>query len=143
MKIKQKNKKNGKYSELQFAALAIKLGYTVLAPIEDSNSYDLLLEKKGKFTKIQVKSTHTLRSRVCGSHKGKKYYTKTYNFNTSNKTNNYSLKETDFIVAHIEPENCWYILPIKIFNKKSFSISKNGKSKYDKFKNNFNLLEKK
>ena len=141
---KERNKKNGKFSELQFSALALKLGFTVLQPIEDSNSYDLVLEKNNKYIRVQIKSTHKIRNRVCSSYKGKKYFSKTYNFNTANKKELYSDKDTDFIVAHIEPENCWYILPIKEFTAKALSFGVGStNSKYGKYKDNFQLLEPK
>lgn len=142
--MKTRNKKNGKYSELQFAALAIKLGYNVLQPIEDSNAYDLVLEKDNKYIRVQIKSTHTLRERVCSAYKGKKYYTKTYSFNTSNKKNVYNKQDVDFMIAHIAPEDTWYILPISKFKRKSLSFGVNDTTgKYVKYKNNFKLLDAK
>jgi hypothetical protein len=141
--MKTKNKKNGKYSELQFSALAIKLGFNVLQPIEDSNSYDLVLEKNSIYIRVQIKSTHTVRRRLCGTYKNKKYFSETYNFNTSDKKNLYTKKNVDFIIAHIAPTNEWYILPIEHFKCKSLSFGVNSnKSKYSKYKNNFDLLEK-
>ena len=39
------------------ASALFRLGYSVLAPLEDFAGYDLVAEKRGKFTRIQVKTS--------------------------------------------------------------------------------------
>jgi len=39
------------------ASALLRLGYSVLAPLEDYSGYDLVAEKRGKFTRIQVKTS--------------------------------------------------------------------------------------
>jgi len=39
------------------ASALLRLGYSVLAPLEDFAGYDLVAEKRGKFTRIQVKTS--------------------------------------------------------------------------------------
>ncbi|KKS32411.1 MAG: hypothetical protein UU93_C0007G0016 [Candidatus Amesbacteria bacterium GW2011_GWA2_42_12] len=45
----------GVLGELAFTYHLIEKGYTVLSPINPNSSYDLAIEKNGKFTRIQVK----------------------------------------------------------------------------------------
>ena len=47
--------KKGILGELEFSLHLIKKGYTVLQPINPNSSYDLVIEKGGKFQRIQVK----------------------------------------------------------------------------------------
>jgi len=39
------------------ASVLLRLGYSVLAPLEDFAGYDLVAEKRGRFTRIQVKTS--------------------------------------------------------------------------------------
>lgn len=45
----------GVLGELAFTYHLIEKGYTVLSPINPNSSYDLVIEKDGTFTRIQVK----------------------------------------------------------------------------------------
>lgn len=142
MNIRSANVKNGKASELQFAAIAMKLGFSVLQPLDESNPYDFVLAKDNKFIKIQVKSTHKERV-ISYIYKDRKVKTLAYTFNTSNgKHIGYTKKQIDFLVLHIEPTNAWYIIPADKAKSTCISILKYGKnSKYDKYKDNFEILE--
>ena len=45
----------GLLGELEFTLHFVKQGYTVLSPMNPNSSYDLVIEKGGKFTRIQIK----------------------------------------------------------------------------------------
>jgi hypothetical protein len=58
-KRKQKGynpKKTGEMSESQVLAVFLKAGLTVLTPFGDSQRYDLVVEEKGKFIRVQCKT---------------------------------------------------------------------------------------
>lgn len=56
----------GLLGELAFTFRLIQKGYTILSPINPNSSYDLVIEKDGIFTRIQVKycTPHNGRLRV-------------------------------------------------------------------------------
>lgn len=45
----------GILGELHFSLHLIQKGYTILNPVNNNSSYDIVAEKEGKFTRIQVK----------------------------------------------------------------------------------------
>jgi len=53
-------KKQGGIGETRAIYEYSRLGYSVLSPITDNNPYDLVIEKDGKFQKVQVKTSSRL-----------------------------------------------------------------------------------
>ena len=53
--IMYKTHTKGILGELAFTYRLIEKGFTVLTPTNQNSSYDLVAEKEGKFTRIQVK----------------------------------------------------------------------------------------
>jgi hypothetical protein len=47
--------RKGLLGELEFILHFIKKGYTVLTPVNPNSSYDMVIEKDGKFQRIQIK----------------------------------------------------------------------------------------
>lgn len=104
-------------------------GYTVSIPLNDTQDYDLIIEKDGKIETVQVKSTdcktkygvYQVALKSCGGTKGKTYKTV---INT----------KVDKLVVITKELNI-YIIPIKdIKNKSTLNLC----SKYDVYKKNFN-----
>lgn len=100
-------------------------GYTVSIPLNDTQDYDLVIEKDGKLETVQVKSTdcktkygvYQVALKSCGGTKGKKYKTVV---NT----------KVDKLVVITKELNI-YIIPIKdIKNKSTLNLC----SKYDVYK---------
>ena len=100
-------------------------GYTVSIPLNDTQDYDLIIEKDGKIEKVQVKSTdcktkygvYQVALKSCGGTKGKTYKTV---INT----------KVDKLVV-ITKELSIYVIPIKdIKNKSTLNLC----SKYDVYK---------
>jgi len=55
--VKLSNRQIGAVGVSRVASALLRLGYSVLAPLEDCSGYDLVAEKHGKFTRIQVKTS--------------------------------------------------------------------------------------
>lgn len=55
--MKLSNRQIGAVGVTRVASCLMRLGYSVLTPIEDYAGYDLVSEKRGKFTRIQVKTS--------------------------------------------------------------------------------------
>ena len=100
-------------------------GYTVSIPLNDTQDYDLVIEKDGKLETVQVKSTdcktkygvYQVALKSCGGTKGKTYKTV---INT----------KVDKLVV-ITKELSIYVIPIKdIKNKSTLNLC----SKYDVYK---------
>jgi hypothetical protein len=100
MKIKQP--KRGEWVELRSMAAAAENDLHVTKPWGDSAQYDFVIEHKGRFRRIQVKSTQFF-DRGCypcavkGSHWP------------------YADDAFDFLVIYILPEDLWYIIPEPFF----------------------------
>lgn len=107
-------------------------GYTVSIPLNDTQDYDLIIDKNNILKKVQVKSTgcrtkygtYQVALKSCGGTKGKEYKT---------------VKDTkiDELFVLTEELNI-YIIPIeKITNKSTLNIC----SKYERCKvNNFKII---
>ena len=96
-------KRRGELSELAFIFKATSLGFHVSKPYGDSERYDFILDAGPRLLRIQIKSTTTM---LCGL----------YRINAHRRTNNgaipYQPNEVDFLIAHVIPEDAWFILPI-------------------------------
>lgn len=55
--MKLSNRQIGAVGVSRVASALLRLGYSVLAPLEDCSGYDLVAEKRGRFTRIQVKTS--------------------------------------------------------------------------------------
>lgn len=77
------NKEKGNTSLAIAIAYYTSVGYTVSIPLNDTQDYDLLVEKDNNIKKIQVKSTscktkynnYQVALKSCGGTKGKTYKT--------------------------------------------------------------------
>jgi hypothetical protein len=99
-------KRRGEAAEAAFLARATALNFTVLLPWGDSNRYDSVVELDRGFLRVQVKSA-TL------------YAENRYRVKTTGANGRvYTSKEIDLFVAHIVPENLWYIIPIQSIGRR-------------------------
>ena len=96
-------KRRGELSELAFIFKATSLGFHVSKPYGDSERYDFILDNGSRLLRIQIKSTTTM---LCGL----------YRINSHRRTNHgvlpYKPSAVDFLIAHVIPEDAWFILPI-------------------------------
>ena len=125
----QDKKKRGEWVELRFMAEAAERDLPASKPFGDSENFDVVVGRPGKFVGVQVKCT-TFRSKngegyvcsVCSSHKL------------------YRAGSFDFLAAYVVPEKAWYILPAKeIMGMLSVSLC-TPTSRYEKYREAWELL---
>jgi len=94
-------KERGEWVELQFMAAAAQRRFAVSKPWGDTKPYDVGIEHKGNYLRVQVKST-TMRSGagyLCQFHPNHR------------KKVDYSLDQIDLFAAYVIPQNAWYLIP--------------------------------
>jgi hypothetical protein len=109
MKSRKKNymtncKRRGEWAELQFMARAAKAGLRITFPWGEMARYDVVVENRGNFVRVQVKSTAYQRPEgcyICGAH-------------PSATSPPYKRGDFDFLAAYVIPEDLWYIIPAKL-----------------------------
>jgi hypothetical protein len=92
-------KQRGEWTELLFMTRAAGRGLNVSKPWGDSARYDVSVEHKGRFRRVQVKSTCAPHGfgYVCALKRtGIEYY---------------RVDEVDFFAIYVLPEDVWYIIP--------------------------------
>jgi len=137
-------KKRGEWVELQFMARAAHHGLTVSKPWGDTARYDFIVEHRGRFQRVQVKSTTSCPPSyktnqpggyVCGlvSHPP----------SSKNSTRLYRATEIDFFAFYIVPEDLWYIVPFAEMRRCRYTVYLNPyerKNKYFRFMEAWHLL---
>jgi len=119
-------KRRGELSELAFVYKAASLGFAVAKPYGDSERYDFILISKDaaygeKLWRVQVKSTTSRQNGL-------------YRVNTHRSAKGcataYRSGEVDFLVAHIIPDDAWFVVPVKeILARTSLRFSAKGNPK--------------
>jgi hypothetical protein len=100
-------KKRGELSELAFVHKAERLGFGVSKPYGESNRYDFIVHSQPNFWKVQIKSSNSV-----GWGGGYLIHTER---RRGEKQVPYTVEEIDFLVAHIVPEDEWFIIPVRAF----------------------------
>jgi hypothetical protein len=104
--VKPTRKRRGEAAEVAFLARATSLGFSVLIPWGDSNRYDSAVDLNHGLLRIQVKSAT-------------RYAEGRYRVKTTGASGRvYTPAEIDFFVAHIVPENLWYIIPVEAIGQR-------------------------
>ena len=99
----------GQITELKCQLFLVEQGFNVLIPMGNHQKYDLVIERNGKFTRIQVKHASS-------QNDGKSFLVKTrYDVRDISKSQRvrhetYSLEDCDYIMT--EFENQFYIFPV-------------------------------
>jgi hypothetical protein len=93
----------GELSELAFIYKATGLGFHVSKPYGDSSPYDFIVEHFGHLSKVQVKSTATVRR--SGAYEGNAQRS------TTQSSRRYSARDVDFFAFYVIPKDVWYIVP--------------------------------
>lgn len=90
--------KEGRVAELRVAAKMMDFGYEVSDPLSDTK-YDLVAEKNGEFTRVQVKhgrmKNGCVRATLCGY--------------DGSSTHVYTGDEIDMFAVHNEDHGCFFI----------------------------------
>jgi len=128
-------KELGSIGELKFAAEALHHGYVVLRPMIDIRPYDFVLEKRGRFIKIQVKSNFSLPDDQ------KSFKFKISRGASTNHTRPYTASEIDFFALYLSHLRSFYLIPYAFCkNKKVIRAFPFGRKNILKpFKNNWDL----
>ena len=135
MRISRNPKRRGELAELAFIHKATSLGFAVARTYGDSQHYDFIVHSGPHFWKVQVKSSSALQDG-------------TYMVNAIHSANGrytaYTADEIDFLVAHIVPEDAWFIIPVHAFTPhKSLYVYPRGQSKigpYEKYREAWYLM---
>ena len=96
-------KRRGELAEIRFLLAAAARGLTVAKPWGDSDPFDFLVGRDGRYLRVQVKST-TSRHRGGGQ------------FRVSCHPcirRAYTPREVDIIAAYVVPEDKWFLIPIR------------------------------
>ena len=97
MKIKHP-KLRGEWAELRFMAAAAEHGLSATKPWGDALQYDFVVERAGRFTRVQVKST---------GHKCKAGY----RCHVRRCRGPYGADPFDFVAVYLVPVDIWYLIP--------------------------------
>ena len=93
-------KQRGEWVELKFMTEAAERGFNVMQPQGDSARYDVVVERDGRFQRVQVKST-SQRFGIGG-----------YRAATHRRLGaTYAAGEIDLLVVYVLPCKAWYIIP--------------------------------
>ena len=126
-------KRRGEASEAAFLARATHFGFTVCLPWGDSERYDSVVELGQGFLRVQVKSAA-------------RYAESRYRVKTAGASGvTYTASEIDFFVAHIVPEDIWYIIPIKAIGRRKGirfypHTRRKSRAQYEKYREAWCLL---
>ena len=94
-------KQRGEWVELQFMAQAARRRFAVSKPWGDTRSYDVGIEHRENFLRVQVKST---------TYRVGAGYLCQFQPNHRKKLG-YSLRQLDLFAAYVIPEDAWYFIP--------------------------------
>jgi hypothetical protein len=126
--IKDK-KMRGEWAESVFMGRASEHGLPVSKPWGDSESFDCVVGRPGKFLAVQVKCTISELRNGQG-----------YACSTCSSGKPYRAGSFDFLAAYVVPEDAWYIIAAKaIRGMKSISLLTQG-GKYEKYREAWHLL---
>ncbi len=124
-------KKRGEWVELKFMAEAAARNLSTSKPYGESENFDVVIGRPGKFVGVQVKSTSSRQSNG-------------YLCNMSTRDHQaYAPGSFDFLAAYVVPENVWYIVPAKLIHGKgSIMLYPNlPVAKYEQYREAWKLLQ--
>jgi hypothetical protein len=104
-------KDKGSLAEARFLAKAYELGFSVLIPWGDNRPYDLVLEKDGRFIRVQVKGCYSIQTGVSGCQR--------YGCNVKKNSRSqlrYTSSTVDALAIYLAPEDVWYIVPMRFID---------------------------
>ncbi|MEK6911088.1 MAG: group I intron-associated PD-(D/E)XK endonuclease [Nanoarchaeota archaeon] len=111
----------GDISKAYVSARLLKAGYILLEPISENSRYDLVIDLKGKFIRIQVKTIYYKNDK-------KVYEMVCYSTTRRNKNHirtQYTKDEIDFIIGYNPDNDEIYTFPIKDINGRNQIIFRN------------------
>jgi hypothetical protein len=126
----QHPKLRGEWAEMRFMARAAEHGFSVAKPWGEMARYDFAVEHRGRFLRVQVKST---KCRQRGS----------YKCHVTASGVRYGAEEVDFFAAYVIPADVWFIIPRTATNGQEivFLAPHRRGSKYGKYIEAWELLK--
>jgi hypothetical protein len=125
-------KHRGEWAELNFMSRVTERGLNVSKPWGDSTRYDVAVECRGNFLRVQIKST------MARQDAGYVVAIK------SSRCQYYTQDQVDFFAVYVIPEDVWYILPAPIITilRGHFYLNPRRKhQKYSRYKEAWHLLK--
>jgi hypothetical protein len=99
------HKRSGEAVEAAFLAKVCRLRIPVCRPWGDSERYDFVVDWGKGFWRVQVKG---------GSYCSRAGNSSKYHVRAGHNGQTFTKEDMDFVVAHIVPEDLWYVVPIEI-----------------------------
>lgn len=134
-------KRRGEWVELQFMARAASHGLIVSKPWGDSARYDFIVEHRGRFLRVQVKSTLQRAQRGRGA-----YLCNTVSRNLREvRGRSYTRNQIDFFAFYVIPEDIWYIVPMADVRRARYAVFLNPhepRNRYFPYMEAWHLLRK-
>jgi hypothetical protein len=128
-KIIKDNKRRGEWAESVFMARAAENGLPVSKPLGESDTFDCVVGRPGKFVAVQVKCT------MAELASGKGYVCAV---KSNNKT--YRAGAFDFVAAYVIPEDAWYIVPAKSIRGQQTICLCSPQGRYEQCREAWHLL---
>jgi PD-(D/E)XK endonuclease len=128
-------KQQGELAEMGFMFKAAGLGFGVAKPWGDSERYDFALDTGKRFVRVQVKSTYVARRESYA------VYAK------GSQDLAYTTEQIDFLVAYIEVEDAWYVIPIGAFAPRKVLkfypsvCEQKNRGRYEKYREAWDLMK--
>lgn len=120
-------------------AKAAEMGFKLTKPWGDSASYDVAIEQKGRFLRIQVKST------ICREHGRKPEHTKGMYVASMRRSSGrpYRQSDFDFLAVYVIPKDVWYVIPVAIAMQRSGIRVRPGyaDNRYERYREAWHLLK--
>jgi len=129
-------KTKGDIGEYSAITKFMKMNWNVLKPIGDRQPYDLVLDFNNRFIKIQIKCAYKRKNSFIINNVRAKTNRKRYKFE------GYKVNDFDFAVCYIIEKNEFYVFPVNVFIKFKGKITIGNKNTHEKFKENWDLIEK-
>lgn len=127
----------GNIAELSLMLRAKRAGFNVLTPYSKDSKYDCVLEKNGKFFKVQCKSTSTVQHYKNGS---EYYKIICSNGNTGKKL--YKKSEVDYFAFYIMPLDIFYVVPFNLVKTKTVKLKPNSNDcRFKNYVEAFNIIK--
>lgn len=124
----------GELIEMEFMVRAMRLGLKVSRPLNETK-YDVIVDNGRNLFRIQVKATRSI------NNKNAKSYGVMTSYGTEGKKL-YNRSHIDFFAIYVEPEKCWFIMPVETICHAKITISMKAKnSKYASFKEAWHLVQ--
>jgi hypothetical protein len=122
-------KARGEWGESVFMMRAVEHGLPVSRPWGESNSFDFVVGKPGRFASVQVKTTTVKNGGgyVCAIRQNNAKYAR---------------GSFDFVAAYVIPEDLWYIIPAKMVAGLGYVTlcSNSEEAKFEEYREAWHLL---